>query len=38
MLEDLRNAVRRDHADELASLAKPLHGLQLELGRLQDVA
>ena len=38
MLDDLRIAARRDRADELATLAKPLHGLQLELGKLQDVA
>jgi hypothetical protein len=36
MLDDMRIAVRRDRGSELATLAKPLHGLQLS--KLQDVA
>ncbi len=38
MLDDLRIAARRNRGGELVTLAKPLHGLQLELDKLQDVA
>jgi hypothetical protein len=38
MLDDLRIAARRNRGGEFDSLAKPLHGLQLELDKLQDVA
>jgi hypothetical protein len=38
MLDDLRIAARRNRTNELADLAKPLHGLQLKLTKLEDVA
>jgi hypothetical protein len=38
MLDDLRIAARRSRTNELANLAKPLHGLQVKLTKLEDVA